>query len=224
MPANTGAGWPFLAQVARICSILSEPNLDRGEELMSTTLIIAGVASLMAAIVGGGLKAFGVEVPIVTSSRRQLLLGLFGVLLLGGGLTMDHANVRESNGTLPAIKLSGTTWTGTRTYLNNGLESTLEVKFEAHTATTLQNLGMVGAAQGADSVTHEECRWNVMGRSIKIDCPADRTRIGGGPYNQFYRHQETLSLTANGSSMSGSMTSSQEPQLFLSRVSHTLIK
>ena len=53
---------------------------------MTSTLLTAGLACLVAAIVGGGLKAFGVEILIVASTNRQLLLGVVGVLLLGGAL------------------------------------------------------------------------------------------------------------------------------------------
>jgi hypothetical protein len=49
---------------------------------VENTLLGAGVACIIAAIVGGGLKAFGMEIPLVNSSRRQLLLGFFGVVLV----------------------------------------------------------------------------------------------------------------------------------------------
>jgi hypothetical protein len=49
---------------------------------MATTLLTAGIACIVAAIVGGGLKAFGLEIPALASSRRQIGLGLFGAALL----------------------------------------------------------------------------------------------------------------------------------------------
>jgi hypothetical protein len=49
---------------------------------MDKTLIGAGAACIMAAIVGGGLRAFGVEIPALSSIRRQLLLGVFGAALI----------------------------------------------------------------------------------------------------------------------------------------------
>lgn len=49
---------------------------------METALLSAGIACLIAAIVGGGLKAFGIEIPLLQSLTRQLLLGTLGVLLL----------------------------------------------------------------------------------------------------------------------------------------------
>jgi hypothetical protein len=53
---------------------------------MEYALITAGIACLIAAIVGGGLKAFGIEIPQFASVRRQMLLGALGMLLLGLGL------------------------------------------------------------------------------------------------------------------------------------------
>lgn len=64
---------------------------------MSATLLSAGIACIIAAIVGGGLKAFGIEIPALASGRRQAALGAFGALLLlatvvaGGGLPWSTA-------------------------------------------------------------------------------------------------------------------------------------
>jgi len=49
-------------------------------------LVSGGVAAILAAIAGGGLKAFGVEVPLLASVRRQALLVLVGALLVALGL------------------------------------------------------------------------------------------------------------------------------------------
>jgi len=56
-----------------------------GSGHLDNVLITAGIACLIAAIVGGGLKAFAIEIPLLASVRRQLLLGLLGALLLGLG-------------------------------------------------------------------------------------------------------------------------------------------
>src|SRR5438046_1631560 len=45
---------------------------------MTTTLLSAGIACVIAAIVGGGLKAFGVEIPVLASAKRQAILAVFG--------------------------------------------------------------------------------------------------------------------------------------------------
>lgn len=49
---------------------------------MENTLLGFGLACIAAAIVGGGLKAFGFEIPILNSMARQVLLGLLGVILI----------------------------------------------------------------------------------------------------------------------------------------------
>jgi hypothetical protein len=45
----------------------------------------------MAAIVGGGLKAFGIEIPTLQSARRQGLLATFGLILIGAGYVVQEA-------------------------------------------------------------------------------------------------------------------------------------
>ena len=47
-------------------------------------LVLIGLACIIAAIVGGGLKLAGIEIPLLTSVRRQALLGGLGVVLAGG--------------------------------------------------------------------------------------------------------------------------------------------
>ena len=49
---------------------------------METTLFATGIACLIAAIIGGGLKAFGIEIPLLKSIPRQVALGAFGAVLL----------------------------------------------------------------------------------------------------------------------------------------------
>jgi len=52
----------------------------------STTVLVSGIACVIAAIVGGGLKAFDIEIPHFKSLKRQALLGLFGLVLIAGSL------------------------------------------------------------------------------------------------------------------------------------------
>ncbi len=49
---------------------------------MENTLLTVGIVCILAAIVGGGLKAFGVEIPVLSTLVRQLVLGAFGIVLL----------------------------------------------------------------------------------------------------------------------------------------------
>lgn len=47
-----------------------------------TALLTAGVACVVAGIIGGGLKAWGMEIPALQSGRRQVALAFFGFLLM----------------------------------------------------------------------------------------------------------------------------------------------
>ena len=53
---------------------------------MKNTLLILGIVCIIAAIVGGGLSAFGIVIPLLNSIRRQLLLATFGLVLLAVAL------------------------------------------------------------------------------------------------------------------------------------------
>lgn len=59
---------------------------------MATTLLTTGLLCVFAAIVGGGLQAFGAKVPIIESTRRQLVLSIFGVVLLIGAWVSSSSN------------------------------------------------------------------------------------------------------------------------------------
>jgi hypothetical protein len=49
---------------------------------MQNNLLVAGMACVIAALIGGGLKAFTIEIPLLGSMRRQIALGLFGAILM----------------------------------------------------------------------------------------------------------------------------------------------
>lgn len=51
---------------------------------MNTILFETGAGCVIAAAIGGGLKAFGIEIPILQSPKRQVLLGVLGAVLVGG--------------------------------------------------------------------------------------------------------------------------------------------
>jgi hypothetical protein len=59
---------------------------------MSTTLLTAGLACVIAAIVGGGLKAFGLELPTLGSTGRQALLATFGIILIVGAYSIQESS------------------------------------------------------------------------------------------------------------------------------------
>ena len=58
---------------------------------MNPTLLTTGLACVIAAIVGGGFKAFGIEVPVLASTRRQIVLASFGALLLLAAVAAAYA-------------------------------------------------------------------------------------------------------------------------------------
>lgn len=55
---------------------------------MNQVLLTAGVAAVFIAVVGGGAKALGFEVPGLVSGRRQLALGLVGIVFLGAAVVL----------------------------------------------------------------------------------------------------------------------------------------
>ena len=63
---------------------------------MSNSLLIAGIVCMVAAIVGGGIKMLGAEVPVLSSFPRQITLFALGVVFLfvsfGVGKTPQATN------------------------------------------------------------------------------------------------------------------------------------
>lgn len=57
---------------------------------MSDTLLLIGIACIIAAVVGGGLKILHVELPAVASVQRQVLLALVGSLLVVGSFALPE--------------------------------------------------------------------------------------------------------------------------------------
>lgn len=77
---------------------------------MSTTLLTVGLACIMAAIVGGGLKAFQIEIPALRSLTRQVMLATFGLaLLLAAYAIQQSAKPKPQPSPLPQLTMS--TWT-----------------------------------------------------------------------------------------------------------------
>jgi hypothetical protein len=65
-------------------SALNEYVSTRREEKMDDKILLTlGLACIVAAIIGGGLKAFGIEISPLQSSLRQVLLGALGLILVG---------------------------------------------------------------------------------------------------------------------------------------------
>jgi hypothetical protein len=64
---------------------------------MQNTLLTAGIACVMAALIGGGLKAFTIEIPVLSSITRQVVLGVFGLVLIGIGVIRGGSIDRPSS-------------------------------------------------------------------------------------------------------------------------------
>jgi hypothetical protein len=64
--------------------------LDAGG-VVDQKILYTGLGCIIAAIVGGGIKAFGMEIPLVNSLKRQSLLGAFGCVLAALSFTAPHA-------------------------------------------------------------------------------------------------------------------------------------
>jgi len=57
---------------------------------ISEILVGGGVVAVLAGAIGGGLKAFGTELPLVASPRRQALLAGAGVIMVAVGISMGR--------------------------------------------------------------------------------------------------------------------------------------
>lgn len=68
---------------------------------METTLVTAGVVCVIAAIVGGSLKAFGMEVPGIKSLPRQIMLAVFGLAIGVLGIFGIDGDGTDDNGPSP---------------------------------------------------------------------------------------------------------------------------
>jgi len=111
-------------------------SLWRGEGMdVQATLVTLGVVAVMAAIVGGGLKAVGVEVPVFGSIPRQVLLGIFGLALIVVGLVpwqgwspRPEDGDKGSDVAVPATQ----PWTDTSIVVEAGEELNITAEGEIH--------------------------------------------------------------------------------------------
>jgi hypothetical protein len=72
---------------------------------MDTVLLTTGLACVIAAIVGGGLKAFGMELPILRSLPRQVLLGAVRIALIAWGSLPIHT-MKEERDKVPPVPVT----------------------------------------------------------------------------------------------------------------------
>ena len=70
---------------------------------MNQVLLTAGVAAIFIAVVGGGAKALGFEVPVLESGARQLALGIVGVVFLVGAVALPNTR-NNGAGSDPSVE------------------------------------------------------------------------------------------------------------------------
>jgi hypothetical protein len=64
---------------------------------VNTTLAVIGFVFLGAAVIGGGLKAAGIEVPVINKSLQQMLLSIIGVLALVAAVAAPRLDAQASS-------------------------------------------------------------------------------------------------------------------------------
>jgi hypothetical protein len=62
---------------------------------MNASILSVGIACVVAGIIGGGLKAFGIEIPLFQSTLRQVCLVIFGVVLIWIGYASTSPKTAE---------------------------------------------------------------------------------------------------------------------------------
>jgi hypothetical protein len=55
---------------------------------VNTVLLTAGVVALMAAVIGGGLKGFNIEIPVLSSRGVRVALGALGIAFIVGAVLL----------------------------------------------------------------------------------------------------------------------------------------
>jgi hypothetical protein len=119
---------------------------------MNTTFQVAGIVFVAAAIIGGGLEAFGVKVPLLHSVRRQVMLALFGgALLISAGVNSYWR--KEDSGAATVQEGSGAATVQVTDALiqpvNNEHPKLLGIQAVAH----LENVGKVPITAGCPVAT-----------------------------------------------------------------------
>ena len=122
---------------------------------MQATLVTAGLVCVIAAIVGGGLSAFQIQVPGIASVRRQAMLAAFGALILviglvkpdgddhsGGSGSADQGSPAKSAATLPTTRTTGPVPTTVRLPAASGRGNV------AHCRSTLVTIGALELSEG----------------------------------------------------------------------------
>lgn len=191
---------------------------------MDSTLLGAGLACLVAAIVGGGMKAFGFEIPLVSSTKRQLMLGLLGLTLAVASINAvrevavsSFKGAQDDSGKrhTPTPTLTTGTWTLRNAIDRDGndwSDSTLKFTTQASTATGLTLEGVFAWRLRGTRVGTEEFRGQYVsnnrqvifeGVAIKDDPGSQVNRLAVGSYSVVVAPDERTLLEGRwGSTMS----------------------
>lgn len=73
---------------------------------MNVPILSIGIACIIAAIVGGGMKALGAEIPTIASTRRQAILGIFGAALVLLAFNFDRMAQKPADSSKIAAPIS----------------------------------------------------------------------------------------------------------------------
>lgn len=80
------------------CLLRSSVSYKVDSTFMANTLLTTGLLCVIAAIIGGGIEALGGKVPVIESLKRQIALGVFGIiLLLGAWLSSSSSSQKFVN-------------------------------------------------------------------------------------------------------------------------------
>jgi len=74
---------------------MGRDDSESGADQVLRWLLPVGAACILAAVVGGSINAFGVELPAVGSVPRQLILGAVGVALIAPGIWLEAQRRRK---------------------------------------------------------------------------------------------------------------------------------
>lgn len=148
---------------------------------MNNTLLTIGIGCIIAAIIGGGLKAFGMEIPLISSVKRQFLLCCVGVLVVflsfGSSDTPPSTESAKSS-MLPAVapvparpNLTYGTWTVHNATDESGANysnSTLKFTSQKETTDGLVLQGIFTWRLNNNTVATEEFNGQYMDRTRQL--------------------------------------------------------
>jgi hypothetical protein len=130
-------------------------------------LLLIGIICLIAAVVGGGLKLAGMEIPLLRSIRRQLLLALVGLAAAVIGVTFpDLGSSPSTSATADDPKVGAIAEAPQASAVPEGPKA--DVVAERPTITADPDRGVAGitiVVSGSGFAPYEQVRFNFAGGS-----------------------------------------------------------